>query len=106
MKPPAAETISAWSRETSLPASRRSLVSRRPMPNASLAIGTIRRPSASVTSRRASGMSSRILSNAERQMTLSSAAADDADDQHHDRERYADTDCQAGGRTDRDLDHL
>src|SRR5262245_39351017 len=54
--PPLAAMISAWSRETSLPASRRSLVSRRPIPNASFAIGTIRRPSASVTSRRASGM--------------------------------------------------
>src|SRR3954447_418252 len=47
--------ISAWSRETSLPARRRSFVSRRPISNRPLEMGTIRRPRASVTSRRASG---------------------------------------------------
>src|SRR3954452_18383097 len=47
--------ISAWSRDTSLPARRRSFVSRRPISNRPLEMGTIRRPRASVTSRRASG---------------------------------------------------
>ena len=48
--------ISAWSRDTSDPARRRSFVSRRPMENRPLSSGTMRRPRASVTSRRASGM--------------------------------------------------
>src|SRR6185436_3632683 len=90
-KPPLSVTISAWSRETSLPASRRSLVSRRPIPNASLTIGTMRRPSASVTSRRASGIGG-SLSNADCRLRIADsrngdcrlAPADDADDEEDD----------------------
>ena len=41
-------TISAWSRDTSAPARRRSLSLRRPIENTGLSIGTIRRPSVSV----------------------------------------------------------
>src|SRR6478752_9297998 len=44
--------ISAWTRETSAPASRKSVSLRRPIEKTGLSIGTMRRPSASVTTRR------------------------------------------------------
>src|SRR6478672_11399417 len=106
------DAISAWSRETSLPANRRSFVSRRPIPKSAFEIGTIRRPRASVTSRRASGISEECIkdrigwrlavgswvlavgdpSSGIRLQSRLSATTDDSDNQNH--ERGADADCR------------
>src|SRR3989442_12620388 len=49
--------ISAWTREMSAPGSRRSVSLRRPMVKSGLSIGTMRRPSASVTTSRGAAIS-------------------------------------------------
>src|SRR5882672_7001117 len=54
---PFCRVISAWTREMSAPGSRRSVSLRRPIMNNGLSIGTIRRPRASVTTRRGAGIS-------------------------------------------------
>src|SRR5262245_61739020 len=52
---PFSSEISAWTREMSAPGSRGSVSLRRPIMNSGLSIGTMRRPSASVTTRRGAG---------------------------------------------------
>src|SRR4051812_27752657 len=61
---PFSNEISAWTREMSAPASRRSVSLRRPIVNSGLSIGTMRRPSASVTTRRGAGGMSTIRRSA------------------------------------------
>src|SRR4029079_13340567 len=57
MQVPFSILISAWTREMSAPGSRRSVSLRRPMVNKALSMFTMRRPSASVTTRRGAGTS-------------------------------------------------
>src|SRR5262245_66621098 len=61
---PFSSEISAWTREMSAPGNRRSGSLRRPMVNSGLSIGTMRRPSASVTTRRGAGGISTIQGSA------------------------------------------